>query len=94
MMLQRIAIWKRYYDTIQLKAPGSYAILEHFADNNEEKELADYGMLLWGNLNHCIQQAAMGHSTDWDFSRRHSYCSGLDESAFGNLSWKVMMKKG
>ena len=29
----RVAIWKRYYDTMQLKSAGSYVILEHFADN-------------------------------------------------------------
>ena len=64
----RIAIWKRYYDTLQLKAPGSYAILEHFADNTEEIELSNYGMLLWGNMSYNYQQAAMGYNTDWDFS--------------------------
>ncbi|HSV12166.1 MAG TPA: alpha-amylase family glycosyl hydrolase, partial [Hanamia sp.] len=26
----RVAIWKQYYDTLQLKSPGSYCILEHF----------------------------------------------------------------
>ncbi|HTM93937.1 MAG TPA: alpha-amylase family glycosyl hydrolase, partial [Flavisolibacter sp.] len=64
----RIAIWKAYYDTLQNKSVGSYAILEHFADNVEEKQLADYGMLLWGNLNYNYNQATMGYSTDWDFS--------------------------
>jgi len=56
----RIAIWKRYYDTTQLKSPGSYAILEHFAANNEEIELSDYGMLLWGNANYNFSEASMG----------------------------------
>ena len=64
----RIAIWKRYYDTLQLKSAGSYAILEHFADNTEEIELSNYGMLLWGNMSYNYQQAAMGYNTDWDFS--------------------------
>jgi 1,4-alpha-glucan branching enzyme len=64
----RIAIWKRYYDTLQLKSPGSYAILEHFADNTEEIELSNYGMLLWGNLNDSYAQASMGYSDRWDFS--------------------------
>jgi len=64
----RVAIWKRYYDTLQLKSPGSYAILEHFADNTEEIELSNYGMLLWGNMSYNYQQASMGYSTDWDFS--------------------------
>jgi glycosidase len=56
----RIAILKRYYDTTQLKSPGSYAILEHFAANNEEIELANYGMLLWGNNTFNFQEASMG----------------------------------
>lgn len=56
----RIAIWKSYYDTLQSRSNGSYVILEHFAANNEEKELSDYGMLLWGNINYNFSQAAMG----------------------------------
>jgi len=64
----RIAIWKKYYDTAQLKSAGSYVILEHFADNTEEIELANYGMLLWGNMNYNYAQASMGYNTDWDFS--------------------------
>ncbi len=56
----RVAIWKRYYDTLQLKSPGSYVILEHFADNSEEIELSNYGMMLWGNSSHQFQEAAMG----------------------------------
>ena len=56
----RVAIWKRYYDTMQLKSPGSYCILEHFAENTEEIELSNYGMLLWGNSSYNFQEAAMG----------------------------------
>jgi hypothetical protein len=59
----RIAIWKRYYDSCQLKSAGSYVILEHFAANNEEIELSNYGMMLWGNHNANFSQAAMGYST-------------------------------
>lgn len=47
----RVAIWKRIYNQIRTVDPTAYVILEHFADNQEEKELADYGMLLWGNHN-------------------------------------------
>ncbi len=64
----RVALWKAYYDTTQLKSPGSYAILEHFAANQEEIELSNYGLLLWGHLNHQYSQAAMGHPVEWDFS--------------------------
>lgn len=47
----RVAIWKRIYSQIRQVDPTAYVILEHFADNQEEKELADAGMLLWGNHN-------------------------------------------
>ncbi len=65
----RVDIWKRYYDTIQLKSPGAYTILEHFADNSEETVLSNYGMMLWGNMNYNYNQASMGYSTGWDFSQ-------------------------
>lgn len=63
----RVAIWKAYYDSIQLKSPGAYVILEHFADNTEERVLADYGMLLWGNLNGAFAQATTGNTANSNF---------------------------
>jgi glycosidase len=63
----RVAIWKRYYDTCQLKSPGSYVILEHFAENTEEIELSNYGMLLWGNANYNFTEAAMGYVANSNF---------------------------
>jgi 1,4-alpha-glucan branching enzyme len=63
----RVAIWKRYYDSMQLKSNGSYVILEHFADNQEEKELADYGMLLWGKMNYNYTEAARGQVSNSNF---------------------------
>ena len=65
----RVAIWKRYYDTMQLKSPGSYTILEHFADNSEETVLSNYGMMLWGNENYAYNQASMGYNSGSDFSQ-------------------------
>ena len=65
----RVAIWKRIYNKMQAISPNSYCILEHFAADNEEIELSNYGMLLWGNSNYNFNQASMGYSTDWDFSR-------------------------
>ena len=72
----RIAIWKRYYDTLQLKSPGSYAILEHFADNSEETELSNYGMMLWGNMNNNYNEASMGFSPGWNFDYGLSIARG------------------
>jgi glycosidase len=47
----RVAILKRIYDQIRTVDPTAYVILEHFADISEERELANYGLLLWGNHN-------------------------------------------
>ena len=63
----RVAIWKRIYDKMQTIEPNSYCILEHFAANNEEIELANYGMLLWGNSNHNFNQATMGFNSESNF---------------------------
>lgn len=56
----RVVIWKRIYDQIRAYDPTAYVMLEHFADNREEKELADYGMLFWGNHNYNYRHAARG----------------------------------
>jgi len=56
----RIAIWKNIYDNIKATHPDAYVILEHFADNAEEIELANYGMMLWGNLNHQFREMSRG----------------------------------
>lgn len=64
----RVALWKDIADTIWSINPAMYVILEHFADNSEEKELANYGMMLWGNLNHAFRQSVMGYSDQNDFS--------------------------
>ncbi len=64
----RIAILKDYADAIWEDDSTSYVILEHFADNNEEIELSNYGMMLWGNSNHEYSQAAKGFTSDLDWS--------------------------
>ncbi|UOQ70288.1 DUF4961 domain-containing protein [Hymenobacter cellulosilyticus] len=64
----RIDIWKDYYDFMKTVDPNVYCILEHFADNSEEKVLADYGMMLWGNMSHAYNEATMGYVATSDFS--------------------------
>lgn len=64
----RIAIWKQYYDSIQLYVPGSYVMLEHLGDNREEQEMSDMGMLFWGNMNYNFSEAAMGYVGNSNFS--------------------------
>lgn len=57
----RIAILKRMNDKIREINPDAYVILEHFAENTEEKELADDGMMIWGNMNHSYRIAVKGY---------------------------------
>jgi len=64
----RIAILKRIADKIWEIDSSAYVILEHFADNSEEKILADYGMMLWGNSNWNYSQSSMGYTDESDFS--------------------------
>jgi len=69
----RIAILKDYADHVWSVDSNSYVILEHFAENREEKELTNYGMMIWGNINHEFAEAAMGYASnlDWaDYTRR------------------------
>lgn len=83
----RIATWKRIYNEIRSYDPTAYVILEHFAENREEKELADYGMLFWGNLNHDYRNFAKGiegTTFDWiSYKQRgwqHPHVIGYMES--------------
>lgn len=63
----RIDIWKNIFDRIKENHPDAYVILEHFADNSEERELADYGMMFWGNLNFDFREMAKGNSRNFDW---------------------------
>ncbi|MFN3997319.1 alpha-amylase family glycosyl hydrolase [Algoriphagus sp.] len=62
----RIKIWKHIYDRIKANHPDAYVILEHFSANTEEKELADHGMMLWGNLNFDFRDMAKGQNKNFD----------------------------
>jgi glycosidase len=64
----RIAILKRMADEIWARNPDAYVSFEHLADNSEEKELANYGIYLWGNLNYNYSEAAMGYVDNSDLS--------------------------
>lgn len=70
----RIAILKRMADKVWSHTPNAYIILEHFADNSEEKELAEYrsgegkGMMLWANFNNAFNQNTMGYGSENDIS--------------------------
>ena len=61
----RVKIWKRIYDKIRSYDASAYVILEHFAANNEENELGNYGMLLWGNSKFDMAKIAQGYTQDF-----------------------------
>lgn len=75
----RVAIWKGYYDTIMKHSAGAYVILEHLSENSEEKELASYGMMFWGNMNYNFNEATMGWIANSDFSWGLSSARGWDK---------------
>lgn len=73
----RINIWLDYHNFLTSIDPTVYPILEHFADNSEEKVLADAGLMLWGNMNGAYNEASMGYIPNSNFSGGY----------FGNRNW-------
>jgi 1,4-alpha-glucan branching enzyme len=63
----RISALKRMADTLWDINPDFYVILEHWGPDQEEKELSNYGMMLWGNVVHAYYEAAMGYTANSDF---------------------------
>ena len=57
-----------YNNAIKEVNPEAYVILEHFADDREETELSEEGMMVWRNMNHAYCQTAMGYKEESDFS--------------------------
>jgi len=80
----RINILNTYADTIWSVNPNAYVILEHFADNSEEKVLAGSGMLLWGNGNYNYNNASGGWSGNSDLTWGSYKARGWQDP---NLVW-------
>ena len=95
----RISLLKRMADKIWENDPSSYLIMEHFGGSREEKELADYGMMLWGNFNHTFRNATKGSSTSlgglyhanigWAKSHLVGYMESHDEE---RVMWDLKKK--
>ena len=58
----RVAIWKDYNSFMMSIDPKFYVILEDFASNQEENELANVGMMTWGNMSTNGEQALMSYN--------------------------------
>ena len=72
----RINILERMASKIWEVDSNAYVILEHFADNSEEKVLSNFGMMLWGNQNSSYNEATMGYHDN-------------GKSNFSGVSYKV-----
>jgi 1,4-alpha-glucan branching enzyme len=79
----RIKNLKRIYDEIKKRNPNAVFICEHLAENKEEKELTDYGMMLWGNLNYNMNEATMGWGEEMN-----------GNSKKGDISWGSYKQRG
>lgn len=58
----RITNLKRMADEIWKRKEDALVIFEHLSDNAEEKVLADYGILMWGNMHGSYREAGRGNS--------------------------------
>ncbi|WP_443944675.1 alpha-amylase family glycosyl hydrolase [Pedobacter sp. AW1-32] len=84
----RVAIWKEYNSYIKSIDPNNfYVILEHFAEESEEKVLADEGMMLWNNLNYNMNEATMGwlgnSDFSWGFYAKHGFSKSENLVTYG-----------
>ncbi|WP_109831168.1 alpha-amylase family glycosyl hydrolase [Reichenbachiella versicolor] len=93
----RIALLKRMADHIWSIDEDAYVILEHLAVNQEETELSNYGMMLWGNRNPEYRSLAKGNSRSldnvfhegmgWDDPHLVAYMESHDEE---RVMWDLM----
>ena len=99
----RVRLLKRMADKIWQVDSTAYVILEHFAENREEKELADYGMMVWEKQTDPYNEATMGYHDNnksnfsnvyfknqgWSHPRLVGYMESHDEQRlmFKNLAY-------
>ncbi len=93
----RVTLLKRMYDHIRSYDDDAYIILEHLGGSTEERELANYGMMLWANFNHQFRDLAAGGSSNfnslsyfgrgWNDANLMAYMESHDEE---RLMWEVL----
>ncbi len=89
----RVGILDDYASHIWSLDPESYVIMEHFAVNEEESDMSDLGMMIWGNMTHQFAEAAMGYGSNlgwadytergWDDPNLIAYMESHDEERMG-----------
>jgi glycosidase len=63
----RVRLLKRMADQIWARKSDAAVIFEHLAYNDEETVLANYGILLWGNISHDYQESGMGYQSNFSW---------------------------
>ena len=79
----RIKNLKRMYDEMKKRNPNAVFICEHLSLNPEEKELANHGILLWGNMNYNFNEMTMGYGDEMNGSNPK-----------GDISWGSYKERG
>lgn len=97
----RIANLKRMADEVWKRNENAIVIFEHLSDNTEEKELAEYGILLWGKMSDEFGEAAKGNSADlrrtlhtsrnWNVPHLVGYMESHDEE---RMVYKLLQSGG
>ncbi len=87
----RVDILMRMANEVWDYKPDSYVIFEHLGRNDEEKVMADQGVMFWGNMEFNYAQLAMGYAEssnlewalykerDWESPHLISYMESHDE---------------
>jgi len=90
----RINILKRMADSLWAAHPDAIVILEHFAEDREQRELATYGqdrdfpgMTFWNNLNDAHAESAMGYVTSSRSSLTRSYAPSASYPLHGLVTY-------
>ncbi len=74
----RIDILKRMISEIYRRNPDAIVIMEHLAENSEEKVLSEADIMLWGNINNNYCEGIMGYT----------------ESNKSDFSWALFSERG
>ena len=78
---ERINLLKQIADNVWSNNSNGIVIMEHLAEDREDRELADYGILLWANANFNFSEAIMGYnggnnsSLSWTYFKNRGWSS-------------------
>ena len=78
---ERINLLKQIADNVWSNNSNGIVIMEHLAEDREDRELADYGILLWANANFNFSEAIMGYnggnnsSLSWTYFKNSGWSS-------------------